>query len=122
MTIHSRQILRNRKIKMNGVRVTMQLADHEWVESAQTPFQITASHRPLGAKELQMLPEGQRSDTYRVINCEERLSVADDKLGVVGDIILGLLGFDWRVVDAMEWGDGNRHNRYRLQKIRIAAT
>lgn len=116
--IRSSRILAGRKTTLNAVRETKELVDHEWVTTDDTPFAVFASSRPLTMQEAQMLLEGQRSDSFRVINCDDELFVADDKLGVVGDIIAGHLGFDWRVVGSTRWGAGDRHNSYKLQKIK----
>lgn len=118
--IRSSRILAGRKQRMTALRPDMQKIDHEWVEVGTVEFSIFASSRPLGMKEAQMLEEGQRSDEFRVINCDEELFAADDKLGVVGDIIPNHLGFDWRVVGSTRWGDGSRHNSYKLQKFQLA--
>lgn len=116
--IQSSRVLTSRKATLSALRETKALVDHEWVTTGGTPFTVFASSRPLTMQEAQMLLEGQRSDSFRVINCDDELFVADDKLGVVGDIIAGHLGFDWRVVGATRWGAGFRHNSYKLQKIK----
>lgn len=118
MTIRSSHILRHKKKRLQVVRVSSQLVDHEYVNMELPPFPVLASSRPLSKKEVEFLPEGQRRDDYRMINCNDKLFAADDKLGVVGDIILGELGFDWRVIQAIEWGEGQRHNSYQIQKFR----
>lgn len=122
MSIQSSRILPHKKRKLNCQRQAMQFIDHEWVKDG-TPqeFTVFASHRPLTKQEQQLLPEGARSDNYRVINCDEELYVADDKLQVTGDIIVGVLGFDWRVVGSTRWGEGNRHNSYTIQQFRKTA-
>jgi hypothetical protein len=56
-----------------------------------------------------------------MVNCDDVLFAADDKLGVVGDIIVNHLGFDWRVIQAISWGPGTRHNSYQIQKFKKAA-
>lgn len=120
--IRSSNILNSRKVNMACIRQGMEFVDHEWVSTGvNQEFTIFASQRPLGIKEVQMLLEGQRSDQFRVINCDEELYVADDKMGVIGDIVTNLLGAHWRVVGATQWGEGNRHNSYRLQKYAPAS-
>ncbi len=118
MTIRSSRLLRNKKKLLNVVRVNSQLVDHEYTNVELPPFPVFASSRPLSKKETEFLTEGQRRDDYRMINCDDKLFAADDKLGIVGDIILGELGFDWRVIQAIEWGEANRHNSYQIQKFR----
>ena len=82
---------------------------------------LLASSRPLTWQEMQLLQEGERSDHFRVINCDDELFAADDKQQVAGDIIVGHLGNDWRVIASMRWGDGHRHNSYKIQKFQQAA-
>lgn len=118
--IRSSRILAHNKRRMTALRPVMEKIDLEWKETSATPITIFASSRPLGMKEAQMLEEGQRSDEFRVINCDEELFAADDKLGVVGDIIPNHLGFDWRVVGSTRWREGSTHNSYKLQKIKLA--
>jgi hypothetical protein len=121
MTIRSSRILRNKKGPLKVSSVTSTLVDHEYVNVQQPARTIYASQRPLTKKETDFLPEGQRADYYRMVNCDDKLFAADDKLGVIGDIIVGLLGFDWRVIQAIEWGAGDRHNSYQIQKFRKTA-
>lgn len=118
MTIRSSRILRHKKKPMKAASFVSTLVDHEWVNVQQPTRTIFASSRPLSKSETQFLAEGQRRDDHRMINCDERLFAADDKLGIIGDIILGELGFDWRVIQELIWGDGTRHNSYQIQKFR----
>lgn len=121
MTIRSSRILRNKKGLLKVSSIVSTLVDHEYVNVEQPLRDIFASQRPLSKKETEFLPEGQRADYYRMVNCDDKLFAADDKLGVIGDIIVGLLGFDWRVIQAIEWGAGDRHNSYQIQKFRKTA-
>lgn len=120
MTIRSSRLLRNKKRHMQAVSTVSVLVDHEYVSQLQPPRSIFASSRPLSKKETEFLRDGQRRDDYRMVNCDDKLFAADDKLGVIGDIIPNHLGFDWRVIQAIEWGDGDRHNSYQIQKFRKA--
>lgn len=120
MTIRSSRILRHKKGPLQVVSFTSAKVDHEWVNTAQPPRTVLASSRPLAKAEVQLLLEGQRRDDYRMVNCDDKLFAADDKLGIIGDIIQNHLGFDWRVIQAIEWGDGNRHNSYQIQKTKKA--
>lgn len=120
MTIRSSRILRHKKGPLQVVSFVSSLIDHEWVSSPSLPRTVLASSRPLAKAEVQFLLEGQRRDDYRMVNCDEKLFAADDKLGIIGDIIQNHLGFDWRVIQAVEWGDGTRHNSYQIQKTRKA--
>lgn len=120
MTIRSSRILRHKKTRLTAVSFASVKIDHEWVNTAQPARQIFASSRPLSKREVEFLREGQRRDDFRMINCDEKLFAADDKLGIIGDIIQNHLGFDWRVMQAIEWGSGNRHNSYQIQKIKKA--
>lgn len=120
MTIRSSRILRHKKSPLQVVSFTSAKVDHEWVNTAELPRTVLASSRPLAKAEVQLLLEGQRRDDYRMVNCDEKLFAADDKLGIIGDIIQNHLGFDWRVIQAIEWGEGNRHNSYQIQKTKKA--
>lgn len=119
--IRSSRILSNRKAWLDCLRPAQALVDAEWVNTGATPMRVFASSRPLNHKEAQLLIEGQRSDEFRVINCDQILYAADDKLGVIGDIVTNHLGFHWRVVASIQWGDGTRHNSYRLHKYALAS-
>lgn len=119
--IRSNSILVGRKGPLSVVRFIVTEVDFEQVTTPQPPFTVRANSRPLNNQETRFLAEGQRAESFRVINCSERLFTADDKLGVVGDIIQAHLGFDWRVVGAKEWGDGTRHNSYTIQKSQVTA-
>lgn len=121
MTIRSSRLLRNKKTRLQAQSFTSALVDHEWVNAPQPARPIFASSRPLSKKETEFLKEGERRDDYRMINCDDVLFATDDKLGIIGDIIVGHLGFDWRVIQELKWGDGTRHNSYQIQKIRKAA-
>lgn len=121
MTIRSSRILRHKKSTLYAQSFVSTKVDHEWVNTAQPARPIFASSRPLSKAETQFLKEGQRRDDYRMVNCDDVLFAADDKLGVVGDIIVNHLGFDWRVIQAISWGTGTRHNSYQIQKFKKAA-
>lgn len=118
--IRSNRILPHKKVRLQLVRVVSTFADAEFTNTEQPAVSILASSRPLSKKETEFLADGQRRDDYRMINCEDKLFATDDKLGVVGDIIANHLGFDWRVIQSIEWGDGTRHNSYQIQKFRRA--
>lgn len=122
MTIRSSRLLRNKKSILTAQSFVSVKVDHEWINTPQAPRPIFASSRPLSKKETEFLAEGQRRDDYRMINCDELLFAADDKLGVIGDIIVGHLGFDWRVIQEIKWGDGTRHNSYQIQKFKVTST
>jgi hypothetical protein len=118
--IRSGRLLRNKKSRLQAQSFTSALVDHEWVNTPLPARPIFASSRPLSKKETEFLKEGERRDDYRMINCDDVLFATDDKLGIIGDIIVGHLGFDWRVIQELKWGDGTRHNSYQIQKIRKA--
>jgi hypothetical protein len=120
MTIRSSRLLRNKKSTLNVVSSSSALVDHEWVNTPLPPRPIFASSRPLGKAETQFLREGQRRDDYRMVNCDDVLFAADDKLGIIGDIIVNHLGFDWCVIQELKWGNGTRHNSYQIQKTKKA--
>lgn len=119
MVIRSDLVLRSRKGPLTVQRYDVAKVDFEYVRTPQALFTVLANPRPLNDKETQFLSEGQRADSLRVINTSTRLRTADDKLGAVGDEILGHLGFDWRVVGDKPWGQGDRHNWYMIEKFRV---
>lgn len=121
MTIRSSRILRHKKTRLQAQSFVSTKVDHEWINAPQPLRNIFASSRPLSKAETQFLKEGQRRDDYRMINCDDVLFAADDKLGVTGDIIVNHLGFDWRVIQSLSWGSGTRHNSYQIQKFKQAA-
>lgn len=118
--IRSNSRLSRRKIKLTVIRQTVSVVDFENVTVDEPPFTVPANTRPLNDRETKFLQEGQRAESFRVLNCSETLLTADDKLGVVGDIIQNHLGFDWRVIGNKSWGDGTRHNSYTIQNFRVA--
>ena len=120
MTIRSSRILRHKKRPLQVRSTVSTKIDHEWKNVLQPARTVLASSRPLGKAEVQFLLEGQRRDDYRMVNCDDVLYAADDKLGIIGDIIADHLGFDWRVIQAIYWGDGTRHNSYQIQKTKKA--
>ncbi len=120
MVIRSNAILAKRKIPLTVQRYDVVIVDHEYVRTPQTPFNIVANPRPLNDKETKFLSEGNKADSFRVLNTSTRLRTTDDKLGIVGDEILNHLGANWRVVGEKPWGLGERHNWYMIEKFEAA--
>lgn len=118
--IRSNTIFMRRKTRLTVISHTVSVVDFENVTVELPSFTVPANTRPLNDRETKFLEEGQRAESFRVLNCSETLLTADDKLGVVGDIIQNHLGFDWRVVGSKPWGDGTRHNSYTIQNFQKA--
>lgn len=115
--IRSNSILSRRKTLLTVIRQVVSIVNFENVTVDLPPFTVPANTRPLNDRETAFLKEGQKAESFRVLNCSETLLTADDKLNVVGDIIQNLLGFDWRVVGSKTWGSGGRHNSYTIQNF-----
>lgn len=119
--IRSNRILVRHKqaTKLHVKRPTVEIVDFEAVTTYAVIPSVVGFSRPLSERETKFLADGERADDFRVFDSSSQLYAADDKLGVTGDIIFDHLGFDWRIVGAKTWGDGSRHNWYKIQKISL---
>lgn len=119
MAIRSNRVLTRRKSLVTIIPVTVTVVNHQLQSTRGTPFTVLANSRPLNSRETEFLAEGQRADDFRIFNCETNLQVADDKNEQAGAIVTNHLGFEWRLVGEKNWGTGNRHNYYMMQKIGV---
>lgn len=65
--------------KLSLVRVIKQVVDYEIKESEQ-PFTTSGLIQPFSTRQLAMLPEGQRSWDWQMLNCESGLELKTDEV------------------------------------------
>ena len=117
------------RLGLQSLTVTRQTAgswvDGDWVDGASTEtLTIRGSIQPMGLRELELFPEGERHREQRKLYSETELKVAELDTPRTGDIV-SYAGKSWRVhglttYDELTGATGKlAHWKYRLVKIGV---